>query len=289
MGDVAKAAVNPIGAFGGMLNQTQGASMGVNPYAGIDPNSMARIAGNNADNISAGNVNDPNAATNQVMNNGVLGGLFGQGGQLQQAENQVTDLTNNGFNLNNTDKTAYGEAAGNIARQFGQNDQSLSQSLANRGLSNSGIAGQEFSNSLGNKNEQLAGLQTQIAQNRMQMNQQRLAQTQNFMAQLGQQGQNAIQGQFGRNLQGQQFANDVNQQKFSNAMGVLGAQAGQGNEQFSQYQQSQRPGDFATGLSGALAIGGTAGKMMAGGPAAGAAGGVGTSAGQSSLNAGRIG
>ncbi len=255
------AAINPISALGGAMNQTQGASMGVNPYAGFDPNQQTTFAQNAQNAGSVGNVNDPNAATNQVMNNGVLGGLFGQGGQLQQAENQVTDLTNNGFNLNNTDKTAYGEAAGNIARQFGQNDQSLSQSLANRGLSNSGIAGQEFSNSLGNKNEQLAGLQTQIAQNRMNMNQQRLAQTQNFMAQLGQQGQNAIQGQSATNRANQGFANDVNQQKFSNAMGILGAQTGQGNEQFSQYQQSQRPGDFATGLSGALAIGGTAAKM----------------------------
>lgn len=259
------AAVNPISALGGAVNQTQGAHVGSNVYNGFDPNYQAAQANQYANAGQVGNVNDPNAATGQVQNNAILGGLFGQGGQLQQAENQVTDLTNNGFNLNNTDKTAYGEAAGNIARQFGQNEQSLSQSLANRGLSNSGIAGQEFSNSLGNKNEQLAGLQTQIAQNRMQMNQQRLAQTQNFMGQLGQQGQNAIQGQFGRNLQGQQFSNDVNQQKFANNMGILGATQGQGNEQFSQYQQSQKPGDFAAGLGSALAIGGTAAKMSGGG------------------------
>lgn len=259
-------AVAALPILGKNMNQTQGGSSAGNIFnlsggqaSGLNNNAYQSVQNDiaNGQNFA----NDPGTVAGQVQNNAVLGGLFGQGGQLSQAENQVTDLTNNGFNLTDTDKTAYGQAAGNIARQFGQNEQSLSQSLSDRGLSNSGIAGQEFSNSLGNKNEQLAGLQTQIAQNRMQMNQQRLAQTQNFMAQLGGQAQNALNSQSGQNLSNFAAQRANNEAIRSGAQSLLGAQQGQANEQQKQIQQSQRPSDFSTGLSGALAIGGTAAKM----------------------------
>jgi len=160
------------------------------------------------------------------------------------------------------DHTAYGQASGDIARMFGQHDQSLAQALSDRGLSNSGVAGSAFSNSLGNKNEQLAGLQTQIAANREQLNQQKLNSLRQFTSQLGAQAQNAV---------GQQYSSTQqrNQAEIDNSMDYMKAQQGQSNENLSQYSQTNRPSlgtQLFTTMAGSLAggIGKGIGAGMAG-------------------------
>ncbi len=249
------------GALGGALsNQKEGGKNAGNIF-GMNEGQNADLA-NRAyqSTASAQQLVNANDATQRVQNDGIQGQLYGQGGMLSQALGQEQDLARNGFNLTDTDKTAYGEASGNIARQFGQNDQSLSQSLSDRGLSSSGVAGQQFSNSLGNKNEQLAGLQTQIAQNRMQMNQQRLAQTQQFVAQLGQGAQSAINAQHGQEMD--QAGMNLNIGKY--ASGLLGQKQDQLNSNLEQEQQTQHGSNFSNALNGGIA-GVSAGMGMSGG------------------------
>lgn len=244
-----------LGLIGGLLsNQKEGGTDAGNKMA--DQNTV-----NNAQQWQAqGLANIGNASygqgTTDVQNNGILGGLFGQGGALQRAGNEEQQLASTGYNLTDADKTAYGEASGNIARQFGQNDQSLSQALSDRGLSSSGVAGAAFSNSLGNKNEQLAGLQTQIAQNRMQMNNQRLAQTRQFMGQLGQQAQGAIGQAFGEHLQ-------QGEAQFGANQSLLKGYTDQANDNLQQQQHTQHSSTLSNAFNGA--IGGAAGGMGMGG------------------------
>lgn len=183
-------------------------------------------------------------AAQQVQNSPITGGLFGQGGQLSQAEGQATNLANRGFSLQPEDYEAYGQASGNIARQFGTQEQGLAQSLSNRGFggASSGVAGQQFSGLNGNKNEQLGQMQMQIAQNRMQMNQQRLNDTRNYVTQLGQQGQNAENSQFQQNLSGVQnqqnmlssaAGQDINKYAAQNQAGEASAQSQQAAQKAS--------------------------------------------------------
>lgn len=159
---------------------------------------------------------DPRAemtgSTEDVMNNAILGRTFGKGGlqeqtlgDLSKARGEEADLSSRGFSLTPDDHEAYGQASGDIARMFGQSEQDLSQSLANRGLSQgpSGAAGAAFSGLQGNKQEQLAKAQTNIANQRMQNNLARLNSTRQFMSQLGglgsdlnRQGQTAIESQY---------------------------------------------------------------------------------------------
>lgn len=211
-------------------------------------------------------------ATSQVQNNPMLSGLFGQGGTMDRTNAEEQQLASQGFALTPEDRTAYGQISGDIARQFGQSDQSLSQALSDRGLSNSGIAGASFTGSQGNKMEQLAQAQQKIANDRFQANLQRLGQTRSFLSNLGQQGSSNIQSQFNRNQTGvnQNLANS------RQAEGMLGDIQGQSNEALKQQQQTAHQSDlsaaFNGGMSGAMAGGGMSGggggggqqKMMAG-------------------------
>lgn len=143
-------------------------------------------------------------ATEQVQSSPLFGQLFGQGGALSSALSKEQELQNKGFQLTPEDQEMYGQASGNIARLFGQQEQSAAQSLADRGLAAapSGAAGALFSGLAGNKNEQLARAQMNIMQNRFQNTMQRIQQQQQFAAQLGGQAQTAVQSQFGRNQAG---------------------------------------------------------------------------------------
>lgn len=191
-------------------------------------------------------------ATDEVQNNSILGGLFGKGGQLEQTEQNATDLANKGFSLQPEDHEAYGQGLGNITRQFDSSDNNLAQALSNRGLSSSGVAAQQFAGSNGNKNEQLAQLQMNIAQQRMQTNMQRLKDTRQFMSQLGQQGQNAIQDQYGRQLAGEKQNFGEQQGKADTGMNYLQNEQDQANNQFAM-QQSTKRGTFGDALmKGAL-------------------------------------
>lgn len=203
-----------------------------------------------ANQLATGATTGSRFATDQVQNNGILGGLFGNGGQMQQAEGKLTDLNNQGFELKPEDMTLYGQTSGNIARMFGQQGNQASQDLASRGLASapSGAAGAMFSGLAGNQNEMLANAQQQIMQQRFQNTQNQIAQQQNFVGQLGQQGANAINQQYGRQLSGAQNQ----RQGIEGAAGLQqGANSAQNNYglQKSMFDSANTPaniGDFAS-------------------------------------------
>jgi len=125
-----------------------------------------------ADMLAMSPVASQKFATEQVQNNPILGKLFGKGGAMDRADLEEQDLAKRGYSLKPEDYEAYGQASGDIARLFGQQEQNTAADLASRGLAAapSGAAGVAYSGLQGNKNEQLAKAQTDIAQKRMQMN-----------------------------------------------------------------------------------------------------------------------
>ena len=193
-------------------------------------------------------------ATEQVQNNPILGQLFGENGALGRANTEEQKLASQGFQLQPQDVEAYGQASGNIARLFGQQEQGASQSLADRGLaaSPSGAAGAIFSGLQGNKNEQLAQSQMQIANQRMQNTMQRLNDTRNFMAQLGSQGANDIQQQYGRQLAGAQNSagniSNASQQQINQNTGAN--QANLAGQNFEAANKPKNIADFWTAGTG---------------------------------------
>lgn len=207
-------------------------------------------------------------ATSEVQNNGILGQLYGEGGQLGQATQEETQLANAGYALQPQDYTAYGQASGDLTRQFGASDNNLAAALADRGLSGSGAAGTAFTTSQGNKQEQLAGLQRQIADNRMQSNMARLNQTRNYISQLGAQGASAIQGQYGRQLGSEQQRYGETMGKAGLGQSYLGAGQEQANQNFNQTNATA-----SGGLGGALGRGFLSGaQAQSGGAIAGLTG-----------------
>lgn len=178
-------------------------------------------------------------ATDQVNSNPIMGRLYGSGqdSALSRALAEEKQLASRGFSLQPEDYEAYGQASGDITRQFGQQEQSLAQALADRGLSAgaSGAAAVNFSGLAGNKNEQLAKAQMGIADMRMKKNLERLNSTRQHMNQLGNQSQNAIQDQFNRQMSGAEFkrgnlqnaANLSRQQSAQDFQGMQGQIAGQ--------------------------------------------------------------
>lgn len=223
-------------------------------------------------------------ATDQVQNNGILGGLFGNGGQLNQAEGKLTDLNNQGFELKPEDMTLYGQTSGNIARMFGQQGNQASQDLASRGLASapSGAAGAMFSGLAGNQNEMLAKAQQQIMQQRFQDTQNQIQSQQNFIGQLGQQGANAINQQYGRQLSGAQNQRS-GLESAANAQNQANAGANQANLDAAKFAQDNKPQNFYDVAQSGLATGaGAAGKT--GGQKAGSSmfSGAGGSGGASS-------
>lgn len=261
-GGIAGAALG--GLAGGMANQKEGTTDAGNVFA-LDPNKTGQMrtnAINSINSIQANPMLDPNSslgqATSQIQNNPLLSQLFGQKGTMARTGQEEQDLASRGFSLKPEDYEAYGQGAGNIARQFGQSEQSLAQSLSDRGLSNSGAAGASFSGLQGNKNEQLGGLQRQIANDRMNMNMQRLGQTRNFLGQLGQQASGNINDQFNRELAGSNAANDAAAQRAQLGMQYLGAQQGQANQNLGQ-QQSTGHASNASNILGGVMGGASAG------------------------------
>lgn len=209
-------------------------------------------------------------ATEQVQNNGILGGLFGQNGQLNKAESKLDDLNNQGFELKPEDMTLYGQTSGNIARMFGAQGNQMSQDLASRGLAAapSGAAGAMFSGLAGNQNEMLANAQQQIMQQRFQNTQNQIAQQQNFISQMGQQGANAINQQYGRQLSGAQNQKQGLEQT-AGLQNQANSQANQANLGAANFAQDNKPQNFFDMAQAGAASGiGAAGKT--GGQKAGA-------------------
>lgn len=222
-------------------------------------------------------------ATSEVQNNPMLASLFGKGGQLDQAAAENTRLSKEGFQLTPEDKTAYGQAAGNIAREFDAGEGNLAQALAARGMTNSGAAAQGIMSSQGNKLEMLSQLQQNIAQQRMQMNLQRMAQTRQFMTQLGAQAQEAIQGQYGRQMGSEQAHFGETMGKAGLGMNYLNAYQNQNNEQLQQRAGTEKQQGWAAGVQDLGNLGMMAGMYAFGG---GAGGGAGAQPGAAQANGG---
>ncbi len=220
-----------------------------------------------------------------VQNDPLLqGGLDTEKGQLQQGQslfgNQsgiLDKLQNQGYQLKPEDQSLYGQASGNIARQFGQQGNKASANLAMRGLSNSGAAGATFSGLAGNQNEMLAQAQQQIMQQRFQNTMQQVGQQQQFMNQLNSQN-NQMAGKYADTAgqyQGQEYNQNLagieNQQKqsndqFKNSSDWQSLNQNEGNEQFGQRQATglgatigQAAGAFGTIAKGVGALTGLGG------------------------------
>lgn len=183
-------------------------------------------------------------ATEQVQNNAILGGLFGKGGALERSLAEEKDLASRGYSLKPEDYEAYGQASGDIARMFGQQEQNTAADLAARGLAAapSGAAGVAYSGLQGNKMEQLAKAQTDIAQKRMQMNLDRLNSTRQWAGNLGQQGQSAIFGTRDRNLAGVQAKQGFMKDTAAQGLGSYGAQNQMGLASMQNKQAQKTPG-----------------------------------------------
>lgn len=203
--------------------------------------------------------NDPlessRIATQEVQNNPILSKMFAQGGQLDRTDAEEQRLATQGFKLTPEDHEAYGQMSGQLARDFDQSEQSLAQALASRGMLSSGAANQSFGASQGNKFEQLAGLQRKIANDRMQNNMQRLGQTRQFLSQLNNQGQNAIQDQYGRQMGSEQNRFSQTLQQSNAGRNALQQEQNQANENLSQRMGSERQQGWASAVQG---IGNTA-------------------------------
>lgn len=184
---------------GGRFNLPGYASEAEDPNNGVYQQYLSDLA---TDPISGSRL-----ATEQVQTSPLLAQLFGQGGALERANSEEQELASRGFSLQPEDHEAYGQASGNIARMFGQQENNLAQSLADRGLAQgaSGSAMAGFAGLQGNKNEQLAQSQMAIAQNRMQTNMARLNATRSYLSGLGNQAIGAVDDQYNRQLQGAQF------------------------------------------------------------------------------------
>jgi hypothetical protein len=228
----------------------------INQY-GMGQSSLQDFMGNSL-NVGAGQtqamVENPFAgqrlASDQVANDQLQKGLYGQGGLMGQATQQATDLQKQGYTLKPEDYDAYGQAAGNIARQSGAQEGALSQALAARGLggAQSGAAGQAFSNQFGNKFEQLGQMQQQIADTRMQRNQQMLNDARNYAAKLGAQGNTAEQQTRSANLAGigQQQENTQATRKNDISSFSATADAQQKAAEFNAKNANPTLGDFLT-------------------------------------------
>ncbi len=175
-------------------------------------------------------------AAQEVISNPLTSGLFGKGGIQEQVQGRAGQLAQNiqdsrqalmgrdqSYGLQDSDLQAYAQAASNTARNYGAMEQSLAQSLANRGLASadSGVALGQFAGMQGNKMEQLANAQLNIAQNRIntakdlattRMNADLQAQGQNngMITSLGTLGQQALGAQFGRQMQGSEHSYNQN-------------------------------------------------------------------------------
>lgn len=154
-------------------------------------------------------------ASDQVATDPILGAVFGSGGAMDRAFDEENALATTGYSLKNEDHDAYGQASDEIARMFGQQEQSLAQALASRGLAagGGGAVNQQFANLYGNKSEQLAKAQKDIAQRRMEMNLQRLGQVRQYAAGLSGQANQAISGQQDANRAGVQQRQGMMQDK----------------------------------------------------------------------------
>jgi hypothetical protein len=215
-------------------------------------------------------------ATEQVQKNPILGQLFGKDGTMSRTASEEQRLASQGFQLTPEDREAYGQASGDIARMFGQQEQDASKALARRGLGagGSGAAGAMFSGLSGNKNEMLAKTQMDIANQRMQNTMQRLGQTRSFLQNLGQQAGGAIQDQFGRQNMGRN-------QRISELSALEGANAAAIQGKRDAFEEGGLLKSFGRGLQTGA---GTLGSQLPGMAVGGLTGGAGMGSAQAGAN-----
>jgi hypothetical protein len=213
-------------------------------------------------------------ASQEVQNNPLTAGLYGKDGLQGQLSEEGNRLANQGFGLQQQDHEAYGQAAGDIARQFGQQEQATMSKLASRGLAggSSGAAVAEFAGNEGRQNEMLAKAQTDIMQRRVNDTMQRLNANRQMQSQLGAQGAADQQAQYDRQLSGAKnrqqnvinaaqaqtganaMANSANEASMKDKRGAKGKTLleGLGQGMFSSAQQTgAAPGTFVSGVAGA--------------------------------------
>jgi hypothetical protein len=181
--------------------------------------------------------NQMKQADQGVQNSDLTKGLYGAGGLQEQLGNENKQLSNQGFQLTDSDRTAYGQASGDIARQFGQQEQDVAKSLARRGLASagSGAAGALYSGLAGNKNEMLAKSQMDIAQRRYEDTMNRLNNVRNQMQSLGLAGSQLAQQRYA--TKGQSLMNAVDVEKLGNE---------QNRQALEDKQNAYKPGLFET-------------------------------------------
>lgn len=213
-------------------------------------------------------------ATDQVKGNSLFSDTYNQGmsqygdtratqGQQQGIMNQ---LQGQGYSLQPQDHEAYGQASGNIARQFGQQGTGIAQDLASRGLSAAptGAAGAEFSGLAGNKNEMLAQAQKSIADARMNSTMQRIGQQQQFVGQLNGQaaGQNDSLGKQAQGaLDSQRTGNQQGVRDYTGAL-TAASNAAQGEVKSAEFNAGQAGPTTGQSLSqaGSSVLGSAAGQ-----------------------------
>lgn len=257
---LAAAAGAGLGALGGALGNSKQKDTGIGDSLGVTDSVRAQLQNKMYSDFltpatsltDMGGTGVDSLAKSAVQSDPTMSGMFGAGGTMDRTNAEEKNLAEQGFNLTPEDRTAYGQASGDIARQFGEQDQNLAQSLSDRGLSNSGVAGAAFSGSAGNKMEQLAKVQQSIAKQRYDSNLQRLGQTRNFLTSLQGQNQNAENQKAGFAQAG--FDNAA--KRASMAQGILnGSQANQmGSAALSNStaRGSQLSDMFNSGMSGAM-------------------------------------
>lgn len=215
---------------------------------------------------------DPAQAAQDINSNSLTSGLQGQ---INSTNSQINNLQNSGFALQPQDYQMYGQQAGQITRNMGAQTNNLAQALAARGLSNSGVAGAQFTTAAGSQNEQLANQMMAIQQNRYQQNMQSLQNARNYATQLNSQinqdmGQNENQALARGNAGANYLSNYQNQE----------------NNALAQYAQTNKPsgtgqliGTIGGGIAGAFA-----GNPMLGASLGGAIGGAADGSGGGGLS-----
>lgn len=199
--------------------------------------------------IASSPVAGSSLASQQVMEDPLLAGLYGKDSSMSRAVGEEENLASRGFSLQPEDYEAYGQGSDNIARLFGTQEQSLASALADRGLASadSGVARQGFSGLQGNKFEQLGQLQRKISDDRMKTNMERLSQTRSYLTNLAQTGQQA---------QGQKFDQNqtqTNQLQNQYGMDIDKYRAEQGAAQASQAsKEDNRQLGLADAVSGGI-------------------------------------
>lgn len=272
-------AIAQLGQSGGQAGgATNGSGQYIDPKTGAVTQDTSGGANQGAiDQLFTGPQTAGLAAQQQVQGNSLYSGMFGAGGQLQQAGTNLTQdrqaMSGNdpSYGLQASDLAAYGQASNAIGRNSAQQSQGIAQSLAARGLgsSNNGAAIGSYAGAYGNQNEALAGLQQQISQQRINTAQGlATARTQNDLQQqnqLGNLANSAYNSQLSSNMAGAENNYNMNAGNAAAQQQYQTNQQNINNSQFSQAQQTKQSagGPIVPILSSAL--GQAAGSAASGG------------------------